>query len=350
MRESISIMIDMDGSRGEGGGQILRSALALSLATGVPLHVHHIRARRSKPGLQAQHLKSVQAAAAAGDAEVSGARLGSSEITFRPTVLHPGQHSFDIGTAGATGLVLQTIFLPLSLAGDSSVMRISGGTHVRWSPCFHYLDIHWMRFMRAIGYDADLTLEKAGFYPQGGGQIHVQIRPAKPMSSLRLTERGRLKRIWGLSAIANLPAHIVMRQRARALDRLKGLDCELEIELLEMPAYNKGTFLLLIAEFEQGQGCYFALGERGKSAERVADEAVDQVLAFLKGEGVIDEYLADQLLLPLSFATGDSVLRTAKITQHLLTNAEVMHAFAKAQIEIEGQVGSTGVVRVFPWA
>lgn len=341
-------MIDIDGSQGEGGGQILRSALALSLATGIPMSMRHIRARRSKPGLRAQHLKSVQAAAAVGEAEVSGAELGSCEISFRPKSLRSGQHRFDIGTAGATSLVLQTIFLPLSLAGASSEICITGGTHVRWSPCFHYLDLHWMRFMRAMGSDADLRLEKAGFYPQGGGRIHARIRQARTISSLQLSKRGRLLRIQGISAVANLPGHILERQRARALERLKRLDCELEIERLQVPAHNKGTFVLLVVECEQGRGCYFALGERGKPAERVADEAVDQVLAFLESDGAIDEYLADQLLLPLSFASGDSILRTARITQHLLTNAEVMRAFSKAQIEIEGQRGSAGVVRIFP--
>ncbi|NIS81135.1 MAG: RNA 3'-terminal phosphate cyclase [Anaerolineales bacterium] len=341
-------LIEIDGSKGEGGGQILRSALALSLATGKPMRMHHIRARRPKPGLRPQHLKSVEAAAVVGQAEVDGAVIGSSEITFRPRQLQAGNFHFDIGTAGATGLVLQTIFLPLSLVDAPSAVTITGGTHVRWSPCFHYLHWHWMPFMRKIGYDADLYLDLAGFYPQGGGQLRAVIRPRGSTSSLRLKKRGEVLRVRGLSAISNLPLHIAKRQREQTLRRLRGFDYSVQVDISELPSRTKGTLLILLVECEGGQACYFGLGERGKPAERVADEAVNQLLAFQESDGVIDEYLADQLLLPLAVLTGASEFRTSKVTGHLVTNAEVIRAFTAAQIMIEGDQGDPGWVRIEP--
>lgn len=343
-------MIEIDGSQGEGGGQMLRTALALSLVTGKPMHMHHIRARRPKPGLRAQHLKSVEAASAVGQAGVDGAVLGSSEIVFRPRELRAGHYRFDIGTAGATGLVLQTIFVPLSLADAPSEVTITGGTHVRWSPCFHYLNWHWMHFMHRVGYNADLYLDLAGFYPQGGGRLRALIRPKGSISALKLGQRGEIPHVRGLSAISNLPMHIAKRQREQTLRRLRGFDYSLEIDVQELPSRTKGTLLLLLAECEGGQACYFGLGERGKPAEHVADEAVDQFIAFQESDATLDEFLADQLLLPLSVASGVSEFRTARITQHLITNAEVIRAFMATQIAIKGDLGEPGWVRIEPSA
>ncbi len=341
-------MIQIDGSAGEGGGQVLRSALTLSVLTGQPVHLHHIRARRSKPGLAAQHLKAVEAAAAMSAAVVEGAEPGSVTLTFKPATIQAGDYYLDIGTAGATSLVLQTIFLPLSAAGAVSRVRLVGGTHVPWSPAFHYLQLQWLPFMREIGCDAGLVLEQAGFYPRGGGRTEITIQPTGPRQPLQLVTRGPLQRIWGLSAVANLSPSIAERQQRQALQRLAGVAGPVSIELLDLPAAGQGTFLLLLAECTVGRACYVALGERGKPAERVADEAVDALLHWLHGDGAIDEYLADQLLLPLALADGPSILRTSEVTQHLLTNAEVIRQFLPVRIEIAGALGQVGMVGITP--
>ncbi len=341
-------MIEIDGAKGEGGGQILRSALTLALMTGRHFRIRNIRARRSKPGLRPQHLTSVNAAASVGQAQVEGALLGSREIEFQPTSIHPGSYRFEIPTAGSTSLVLQTVFLPLSAADSPSEIEIIGGTHVPWSPCFHYLEANWLPAMRMQGFRADLALEIAGFYPQGGGLIKASVQPVRRITPLQRIHRGELTRVRGLSIVSNLQESIAQRQRDRAVKGLADLGCPVEIEVQTLPSLGKGSLLLLHAEFEAGQACYFGLGARGKPAERVADESVDALLTFLRGSGVVDEYLADQLLLPLAFADGDSEFRTSKITRHLLTNAEIIRAFGVAEIDVRGELDQPGFVEIRP--
>ncbi len=334
--------IEIDGSIGEGGGQVLRSCLALSLITGRGLRITNIRSRRRKPGLMPQHLKTVEAAATIGKARTEGAHLGSQSLTFEPSGIAPGRFQFDIGTAGSTSLVLQTILVPLSFAKEPSRVTVKGGTHVPLSPCFHYLDLHWIPYMRQIGFHMGLEMELAGFYPQGAGVVHASLQPAARLLPLSLTNRGDLKRIYGISAVANLDVSIAERQRNRALGRLASAD----ITVVKMPSLFRGTMLLLIGEFEHSRCCYFGLGARGKPAERVADEAVDQLLEFLGEDGAIDERLADQIILPLAFASGTSHVRTSKVTQHLLTNAEVLRTCLSLDVKVDGDIGRPGLVRI----
>jgi RNA 3'-phosphate cyclase len=345
-------MVHIDGSLGEGGGQVLRSSLTLSILTGKALHMTNIRARRSKPGLGHQHLNAVQAATAVSKARVEGDRLGSQTLTFHPGEIQSGRYNFDIGTAGSTSLVLQTIFLPLSRAGSASTVAITGGTHVPWSPSFHYLELHWMAFMRRCGFDALLDLNQAGFYPRGGGKIQATLRPAQSIAPLQIKAPGELQRIQGLSMVSNLSWDIASRQKRQARRRIAewgpDFDRRVKIKNLQAPSPGKGTMLLLLAEFEHGQCCYFGLGERGKPAERVADEAVDGLQNFLQSGAAIDQYLADQLLLPLALAEQPSELHTSQITQHLVTNADVLRAFMDVKIEIEGEMGQPGWVRIWP--
>ncbi len=345
-------MIEIDGSLGEGGGQVIRSSLTLAVMTGQPVHITHIRARRAKPGLQPQHLMAVRAAAQISSAEVEGATIGSAELTFRPNGVYPGNYRFDIGTAGATALVVQTVFLPLALRNpisESSEVMVIGGTHVPHSPAFHYLALNWLPVLRDLGCDVDLDMLLAGFYPQGQGQVRATFRPVARLAPLDLPERGALRAIRGISAVANLDMSIAVRQQQTALQRLKGRTSRLDIELLDMPARTKGTMLLLLAEFRHSTVCYFSLGALGKRAEQVADEACLWLEKFLAGTGAVDEYLADQLLLPLAFADGDSRFRTTLVTDHVRTNAAVIEAFGAADIDLEkdGRHGE-GSVRVRP--
>ncbi len=347
-------MLEIDGSLGEGGGQVLRTSLALSVLTRQPFHITNIRARRSKPGLRPQHLKSVDAAAAISKAEVRGAAINSPELIFQPQDIRTGRYKFDIGTAGSTSLVLQTIFLPLALASSASSVIINGGTHVNWAPCTHYLLLQWLPHLKMMGFDAHIALDRAGFYPEGNGRITATIRPVGYISPLELIQRGNLRSIHGISAVANLDLSIAERQKRQAMRRLLNLCQDIHIKVEKMPARFKGTCLVLCADFEpEGTGarfncCYYGLGARGKPAERVADEAVDALLAFLETGSAIDQYLADQLLLPMSLARGSSAFTTSKITPHLITNAAVIQAFTQTQIEIDGEPGEPGFVRLTP--
>ena len=350
-------LLRIDGSFGEGGGQVLRTSLTLSALTGIPFEIFNIRARRKSPGLRPQHLQAVTALAKICQARLDGAEVGSSTITFRPgTILH-GDYRFEIGTAGSASLVLQTLFLPLSRATKPSRVEIIGGTHVPWSPCFHYLTLQWLEYLRRLGLEVagplptkvagpppTLEMPRAGFYPRGGGSLIANIRPGGEIKPFVLENRGRLVSVRGISAVGNLPIGIAERQKAQAEKRLAQLGIPHEIELLEMPAVGKGTMLLLMGEFENSRCCYYGLGEIGKRAEKVADEACDALFEFMQTDGVIDEHLADQLVLPLALARGTSKFVTPKITTHLLTNLEVIKRFLSIGVEITDMKERGGVV------
>jgi RNA 3'-terminal phosphate cyclase (ATP) len=234
------------------------------------------------------------------------------------------------------------------MAAVASTITITGGTHVPMSPSFHYLDLHWLPFLERLGLDADLTLAEAGFYPQGGGKVQATIRPGGEIKSLELTRRGNLMQIRGLSAVANLDRKIAERQRSQVLRRLGSQYPLNDLRIQQMPSRFKGTLLLLLAEFEHSQACYFALGALGKPAEQVADEAIDALLDFLATDGALDQYLADQLLLPLSLANGPSRFSTSRVTNHLLTNADVIQMFIPVKIEIEDPLGNPSQVIIYP--
>jgi RNA 3'-terminal phosphate cyclase (ATP) len=339
-------MIDIDASFGEGGGQILRSALALSVITGKAMRLSHIRASRPQPGLKPQHLKAIEAMAQISDAHVEGATPGSQSLSFEPMGLTSGKYAFDIGTAGSVSLLLQTVYLPLSFANGPSRLTLIGGTHVPWSPCYHYLQWQWLPFLAEAGYHLECTLERAGFYPRGGGLLEVNIVPSRLFLPLRVTERGRLLRIRGLSGVGRLDRSIAERQRKQADERLRELGVPLEIEVTEVPSASPGTFIVLQAEFEGGRCCAFALGARHKRAEKVADEAADELRADIHAGGAIDAWLADQLLLPLAFVAEKSELSVCRISRHLRTNAELLGHFLPVHVEIEGEPDQPGVVRL----
>ena len=338
--------VELDGSFGEGGGQILRSSLALSLLTGRPFHLRNIRARRSKPGLQPQHLKSVHAAAEVSQAIVQGAQPGSGTLDFEPGPVRPGNYHFRVGTAGATSLVLHTIYLPLALAKGPSTVTVEGGTHVPHSPCFHFLDRSWRPYMALLGIDVTLTMDRAGFYPRGGGIIRAAIRPAGLLRGFNPPEQPPATGLRVLSAVAGLPEHISKRQARRAVDRLADRDLEIDVREESWPG-GPGTMLGIELDTQPAPTFFFGLGERGKRAEAVADETVAQVEAYLdSGPAGIDEHSADQLMLPLAFAPEASTFRAACVSRHLLTNIAVIQRFVDRRIECDGEEGKPGVVRI----
>ena len=340
-------MIELDGSQGEGGGQVLRSSLALSLLTGRPFHLRNVRVRRPKPGLQPQHLMSVRAAAQIGQAQLRGASLGSGDLTFAPGPIVPGRYHFAIGTAGATGLVLQTVFLPLALGATApSEVVVEGGTHVTTSPCFHFLDTSWRGYLEQLGLHLKLRLVRPGFYPRGGGRVEVHIQPTGRPRGLRLLERSPVRRATGFSAVAGLPEQIAKRQARRAASRLRsaGLEADIREETWDG---GPGTVLAVQVDTTPVPALFFGLGVRGKPAERVADEAVDQVVEYLRAEpAAVDAHSADQLVLPLALAEGASEFSVATVTQHLLTNVAVIRHFVEREIECIGAEGGSGVVRI----
>jgi RNA 3'-terminal phosphate cyclase (ATP) len=340
------MLLELDGSFGEGGGQILRTSLALSLLIGRGFHLRNVRAGRSKPGLQPQHLQSVRAASTIGKAQTRGASRGSTDLVFEPGLVTPGGYRFDIGTAGATGLVLHTVYLPLALCGDGpSQVTLIGGTHVRTSPSFHFLDTTWRRYLAACGLRVSLELVRPGFYPRGGGMVEASIQPAARLRGITLGDRGPVT-ATGFSAVAGLPQDIARRQARRARYRLEkhGLDVDLREASWEG---GPGTVIAIELNTAPAPTLFCAVGERGKPAERVADEAVDEVIAYLDaGPALVDAHSADQLVLPLTLAEGPSEYRVAQITRHLTTNIAVIRRFLDREIACEGEEGGPGVVRV----
>ena len=339
-------MIQLDGSMGEGGGQILRTALALSAATGQPFEIVNIRRSRPKPGLRPQHLEAVKASARICGARFEGAAENSATLRFAPGPVQPGRYRFEIRTAGSACLLLQAAYLPLAFAGGESRLEIRGGTHVPWSPCYDYLERQWARWLARLGIRVGLELKRAGFYPQGGGEVQARIEPVAALCALRCADRGELRDLSVRSVACNLPEQVAERQRKRALSRLEEYGIEPRVESPDVPAQGKGSFVVLTAECERGAGCYSALGAIGKPSEKVADEAAKSLAAYVRSGAVMDEYLADQILLPLSVIPGESEYTTPCITEHLTTNAEVIRRFVSARIRIEGEAGKPGRVLV----
>ena len=342
----MSKIIEIDGSLGEGGGQILRTSLALSLITGKPFHLRKIRAGRAKPGLAAQHLMSVKAAAEIGKAKLRGASLGSCDLVFEPGKVSAGDYHFQIGTAGATSLVLHTIYLPLALAGGESNVTIEGGTHVKASPCFHFLERSWRRSLQTLGIAIDLTLDRVGFYPRGGGTIHARIPSAASVRPFHGMTTPTITQATIFCGTAGLPPHVGDRLVEQATLRLNELALQVE-EHREVWSGGPGCMLGIELPTEPAPTFLFSLGEKGKPAEAVANEAVAQTAAFLRAQPLgIDEHSADQLLLPLALAAESSSFRVSAISPHLLTNAAVIQRFLDRDIQCAGVEGEAGVVTI----
>jgi RNA 3'-terminal phosphate cyclase (ATP) len=338
-------MLTIDGSFGEGGGQILRTALALAAITGQAIRVEKIRAGRKNPGLAAQHLTSVRAAAVICNARVSGAELGSQMLTFLPDgPCRAGNYVFDVaearegGSAGATTLVLQTILLPLVLAQGDSTAVIRGGTHVAWSPPFDYAHDVWLPTLAYMGVEATLDLMRWGWYPAGQGEIWVTAKGRETvLSPLTLVERGSLRRVWGRAVAANLPSHIPQRMADRAHALLREAGVNVRVEPLRVRAACAGAGIFLTADYEPVRAGFSALGAKGKSSEAVAEEAVVALLAFRDAGAAVDEHLADQLVLPLALAGGTSTINVERVSRHLTTNLWVVEQFGLARTSVEGR-------------
>ncbi len=329
-------MLTIDGSQGEGGGQILRTALALSLVTGTPFRVERIRARRDRPGLMRQHLTAVDAAAAVGGAEAEGATLGSPALVFRPGSVKPGQHGFAIGSAGSTGLVLQTLLPALLTASGPSTITLEGGTHNPGAPPFDFLARVFLPLIGRMGPRVEAVLERPGFYPAGGGRCTFRITPATRLMPLTLLERGAIVRRRARALVARLPRQIADRELAVVRSGLGWSEDELSAAVVDGAARGPGNVLLLELESEHVTELFTGFGERGVRAETVAEGAVQETRRYLAAGVPVGLHLADQLVVPLALA-GGGTLRTTALSSHARTNLDVVRAFLPVPITVTGE-------------
>ena len=329
--------IDIDGSFGEGGGQILRSSLSLSLVTGRPLRMNNIRAGRKKPGLLRQHLTAVNAATEIGKAHVTGNALGSRMLKFEPEKVVPGEYTFSIGTAGSTMLVLETILPALMLAETPSILHLKGGTHNPQSPPYEFFKSTLVPLLELMGPKIEPILFRHGFYPAGGGEVYANIIPVSKLSPLVLTERGPLIQRRAMAMLSKLPSTIAGRELNTVANEAGWLDSELTtVQVKDSP--GPGNILLLCLKFEKITEIFTGVGELGIRSEDVARNAVKQMKDYLRYDVPVGEYTADQLLLPCGIAAWQGVgstFRTLPLSGHSLTHIELLRKFLDIEINIK---------------
>jgi len=325
--------IELDGAAGEGGGQILRTALALSVITGQPFRIRNIRANRSKPGLMRQHLVAVQAARQISDAQVIGAEVGATELSFIPGKVRAGDYHFAIGTAGSCTLVLQTVVLALLYADQPSTVRISGGTHNAMAPPVQFLQRAYVPLLAKMGADVGIPLLRYGFYPAGGGIVTASVQPCARLAPIDCIERGGFADGYAEAFFANIPSSAAMRALAQ-VDAALGWE-KRQLRLRGLPAdQGPGSALLLTLEYANQTEVFAGFGARGVSAEEVAGKVLEEARQYMASGAAIGEHLADQLMLPLALAGGGR-FTISTVSQHALTNADVIERFLPVSVVFE---------------
>lgn len=326
-------MIELDGSAGEGGGQVLRTALTLSMITGRPFRIINIRARRAKPGLMRQHLVAVQAAAQVSAATVTDAGIGSQALTFVPQRIRSGDYQLAIGTAGSCTLVLQTILPALLFADAVSTVRITGGTHNPMAPPVQFLQRAYCRVLREMGASIDIDILRAGFYPAGGGVLLASVTPCTRLRPLELLSRGERVSAYAESFIAGVPASVARRE-LESIGAGMGWD-QRQLRECSLPAdQGPGNALLITLEHEYVTEVFTAFGEKKVRAEAVADSVLHQARRYIASNAAVGEYLADQIMLPAALAGGGRY-SIERVSQHARTNAEVISRFLPVSITFE---------------
>lgn len=321
-------MLKIDGSHGEGGGQILRSALALSMVKGQDIQVHDIRANRPNPGLSHQHLMAIKAASEICEARIEGLEKGSTKITFEPGEIKDGVYNFDIGTAGSVTLLLQAL-IPSALEADGEItLKVRGGTDVKWSPPYNYFENVFLELLRRMNVDIKSELIKRGHYPKGGGKMKVTIGPSR-LEDISLSNC--IKRIEGKAFVSELPEHIAERMKKQVLKEFIELDTSISIESHESASPGTGIVIWTRGGKVLGKG---VLGEKGVPAEEVGEEAAEGLKKDIEAEIDLDPNAADQLIPYLAISDYGGSLTTRKLTGHLETNAWVVNRFLKDEIEV----------------
>lgn len=323
-------LITVDGSLGEGGGQVLRTSLALSLVTGRAFRIEKIRGNRKKGGLLRQHLTATKAAAEIGEASVEGGEMGSMDLVFRPRTIKSGDYQFSVGTAGSATLVLQTVLPALALADGTSTLVLEGGTHNPFAPPFDFLDKVFLPLLKRMGPVVECRLERHGFYPAGGGRISVTVKPVGKMCPLKITKRGKFLSGSGLAYLSELPESVGKRE-LKVVESSLGWTSELLTTRKLGSGSGPGNVLTLLAEFEGISEVVTGFGERGIAAEKVAKKAATEMRRYLDSGAPVGVHLADQLLVPMALA-GEGSFRTVAPTEHTLTNIEVIKRFLDIEI------------------
>lgn len=341
--------LHIDGSHGEGGGQILRSSLALSLVTGRAFTMENIRANRRKPGLMRQHLTAVKAAAKICDFHLKDVDVGTTTLVFKPGKVRGGDYTFRVGTAGSVTLVLQTVLPALMLADEPSTLTLCGGTHNPMAPPFDFLQRVYLPLVNRMGPTAEATLVQYGFYPAGGGEFHVRITPVRQLAPLKITERGDAISHRARIITSRLPEHVGERERKKVRDRTNWGESQVVIENVTNSA-GPGNVVMLEAEYAHVTELFTGFGGAGIMAERVAAEAVEAYHAYLAADAPVGEYLADQLLLPMGIAAwqgaGTSEFLTGHLSRHATTHIDILHRFLDIRIQSEQPTRGQTLVRV----
>ncbi len=337
-------MIQIDGSTGEGGGQVLRTALGLSLVTGQPFQIRNIRAGRARPGLLRQHLTAVQAAVSVGGATVEGAELGSVELKFTPGKIRPGEYRFAVGTAGSVTLVLQTVLPALMTASAASDLTLEGGTHNPAAPPADFLEKAFLPILARMGPQCTLTLDRHGFYPAGGGRLRVRVQPVPRLQPLSLLERGETLSRRARVLVTGIPEHVGRREWKVLQRELQWPDEACSVE--QVPdSSGPGNVVLVELAFARVTEVVTTFGERGLSAEKVADSAVGAVRRYLASGVPVGEHLADQLLVPMALAGGGEY-KTMPLTRHSMTNMDIIRMFVKVAFDLQKEEGRSVLVSI----
>ncbi|MCL4110112.1 UNVERIFIED_CONTAM: hypothetical protein GTU68_024957 [Idotea baltica] len=337
-------MITIDGSQGEGGGQVLRSSIALSIVTQTPVTITNIRAGRKKPGLLRQHLTGVLAAAEISGAEVTGAQLRSCEVTLTPNAVKGGDYSFRVGTAGSTTLVLQTILPALLVADKPSVITLEGGTHNPSAPPFPFLVAAYLPLLKRMGANVSAELIRPGFFPAGGGQIVVRVQPCRALGQLELMERGKTVDRRVRAICANLPDSIGERECRLIKTKTNWDDACFQVDTIT-DSRGPGNVIIAELESEHVTEVFTAFGQVSKKAEHVARGIARDIQRYLKADVPVGEYLADQLMLPMAIGrafgnsngTGGGAFRTLALSKHSTTHIDIIRTFLDVEIDVEAK-------------
>lgn len=336
-------MLTIDGSFGEGGGQIVRTSLSLAAVTGQAVAIHNIRAGRDRPGLRPQHVAAALAVAEVCGADLHGAEVGSTSLEFRPRAVRPGDYEFDVArvqaSAGSANLILQTVLWPLALAKTPSRVVIRGGTHVPFAPTSEYIRETFLPAVSRMGAVCDCEMTRAGYYPAGGGEMRVHIRPAERLLPLRADRPDETPAVKLTSAVSNLPESIAQRQMSAGVRRMRELGIDADERLARYPSAGKGTVFFISVVGRQSVAGFQSLGEIRKRAEAVAEEACDEFEEYIRIGAALDKRLADQLVIPAALAPGESVLTTCEVTRHLLTNIAVVQKFLSVSFRVGAGLG-----------